>query len=374
MYITILRKRISILLTVLIVLASVSFGQVTVNAETQQGELGSQHPAIVAVYTDDEGNTYDGNALTPGSYTMTLSVSDLYSIADLQFTAYYDEAVLSFSLFGETLLSDTLPDTDSYVMSRTGGEFTFFVNSINNMAVLPGNGADLISIGITVKGDVPVDMQNVLDVNEDPNFTYICVNYDDSIGNTYNCYAISDSETYPGTIYPMTCDLSPNLTQYYTVSAYVGALASPNDTYGSYATTGAIVTISTENGEISSTTDDAGRFTLENVPNGTYVATISYKYGFDRTFTIEVSGADIVSDTMIGIVGCNWDETNMDITATDMAVYAMHINENSSSEGFDVGIDIDRSGDITALDMAIYDQFSNMTASEINYVDIEITA
>ncbi len=371
MYITILRKRISILLAVLIVLASVSFGQVTVNAEIQQGELGSQHPAIVAVYTDDEGNTYDGNALTPGSYTMTLSVSDLYSIADLQFTAYYDEAVLSFSLFGETLLSDTLPDIDSYVMSRTGGEFTFFVNSINNMAVLPDNGADLISIGITVKGEAPVDMQNVLDVNEDPNFTYICVNYGDTIGNTYNCYAISDPETYPGTVYPMTCDLSPDQTQFYTVSAYIGALISPTDQYGSFATTGATVTISTDAGDISATTDVNGKFTLENVPNGTYVATISYKYGFDRTFTIIVNGADVTSETMVGIVACNWDG-NAAINTNDYAYFNEQVGKTVNDADYDVGYNLDRNTAVNTNDYTIYNAFVGHTTNTMEYSDTVI--
>ena len=367
----IFRKRFCALLAVLAIAATVSFGQVPVNAETQQGELGSQHPAIVAVYTDDEGNTYDGNALTPGSYTMTLSVSDLYSIADLQFTAYYDEAVLSFNLFGETLLSDTLPDTDSYVMSRTGGEFTFFVNSINNLAVLPDNGADLISIGITVKGEAPVDMQNVLDVNEDPNFTYICVDYDDSIGNTYNCYAISDPETYPGKVYPMTCDLSPDQTQFYTVTAYIGALISPTDQYGSFATTGATVTISTDAGDISATTDDAGKFTLENVPNGTYVATVKYKYGFDRTFTIIVNGADVTSDTMVGIVACNWDG-NSNINTNDYVVFYESLGLYDSDEGYDVGFNLDRNSVINNNDYIIYYEFIGESITSIEYAETVI--
>lgn len=363
-----LKKSFCVLIAALMVIISFTFGQVTVNAETQQGELGSQHPAIVAVYTDDEGNTYDGNALTPGSYTMTLSVSDLYSIADLQFTAYYDEAVLSFSLFGETLLSDTLPDTDSYVMSRTGGEFTFFVNSINNMAVLPGNGADLISIGITVKGDVPVDMQNVLDVNEDPNFTYICVNYDDSIGNTYNCYAISDAETYPGTVYPMTCDLSPDLTQYYTVSAYVGALASPNDIYGSFATTGAVVKITTDYGEeISAITDQDGKFILNNVPNGTYTATITYEYGFDREFTIIVNGSDVISNTMIGIVGCDWNSDGS-INTSDYAIYNGSYLSNSLDDNYKDEVDITRDGSINTSDYGIYFSFYFESEDSFEYL------
>lgn len=369
----IFKKRICALFAVLAVLVSVSFGQFTVSAETQQGELGSQQPAIVAVYTDDQGVTYDGNALAPGSYTMTLSVSDLYSIADIQFTASYDEAVLSFSLLGETLLSDTLPHTDGYVMSRTGGNFTFFVTSTNSdMTVLPDNGADLISIGITVKGDAPVDMQNVISVNESPDFTYISVNYGDSQDTTHNCYALSDPDTFSGTVYPMTCDLSPDMTQYFTVSAYVGALASPGDVYGTYATTGAVVTVATESGEISATTDENGKFILENVPEGTYTATITYRYGFDRTFELIVDGSDIESDIMIGIIGCNWNQ-NSDITSADITVCNYSMSSTSQSDNYDVGLDINRSGDITAGDLAVAAMFLATTDS-YQYADTVITA
>lgn len=147
----------------------------------------------------------------------------------------------------------------------------------------------------------------------------------------------------------------------YTVSAYVGALANPDDTYGIYATTGAVVTITTEAGEISATTDETGKFTLENVPNGTYEASITYEYGFDRTFTIIVNGADVVSDTMVGIIGCNWNG-NSDVNAADMSVCNAVSGSTSVSESYVLGFDINRSGDINAADLSICSSFSGITA------------
>ena len=363
-------------------IVSVFVGPQAVSAETQQGALGTQKPAISAAYMDDLGTVYDGNALQPGSYDMVISVSDLYSIAQLGFTASYQEDLLSFDLLGEELLSDTAAyeeEMNGAVMDRLNGTFSFFLVTENpDKTVLSDNGADLLTIGITVKGDAPVDMQDVITVNTDPNLTFIDVDYGDTQGDwpnvVFDCYALSAPESYQATVYPMTCDLSPDLTQYYTVSAYIGALAAPDDAFGTYATTGATVSIQTEDGTpISAVTDSTGKFVLEKVPNGTYIATVTYKYGFTRTFTIIVDGADVESDTMVGIVGCNWDQTNTDITATDMAVYASHINETVESDSYDVGVDIDRSGDITALDMAVYAQFSNLTASEIQYTDIVVT-
>jgi len=363
-------------------IVSAFVGPQAVSAETQQGALGTQKPEISAAYMDDLGTVYDGNALQPGSYDMVISVSDLYSIAQLGFTASYQEDLLSFDLLGEELLSDTAAyeeEMNGAVMDRLNGTFSFFLVTENpDKTVLSDNGADLLTIGITVKGDAPVDMQDVITVNTDPNLTFIDVDYGDTQGDwpnvVFDCYALSAPESYQATVYPMTCDLSPDLTQYYTVSAYIGALAAPDDAFGTYATTGATVSIETEDGTpISAVTDSTGKFVLEKVPNGTYIATVTYKYGFARTFTIIVDGADVESDTMVGIVACNWDQTNTDITATDMAVYASHINETVESDGYDVGVDIDRSGDITALDMAVYAQFSNLTASEIQYTDIVVT-
>ncbi len=377
------KKGLCAVLAAITAIVSAFIGPQAVSAETQQGALGTQKPAISAAYMDDLGTVYDGNALQPGSYDMVISVSDLYSIAHLGFTASYQEDLLSFDLLGGELLSDTAAYADEMngaVMDRLNGTFSFFLVTENpDKTVLSDNGADLLTIGITVKGDAPVDMQDIVTVNTDPNFTFIDVDYGDTQGDwpnvVFDCYALSAPESYQATVYPMTCDLSPDLTQYYTVSAYIGALATPDDVFGTYATTGATVSIETEDGTpISAVTDSTGKFVLEKVPNGTYEATVTYKYGFTRTFTIIVDGADIESDTMVGIVACNWDQTNTDITASDVNIYAQHVGETNSSPNYDVGIDIDLSRDISAGDLAIYALFSGTLASEMHYAAVVINA
>ena len=381
-----LKKGLCVLLAAFTAVVSVSFGQLSVSAETQQGALGTQEPAISASYTDASGVVYDGNSLFPGNYNMILSVSDLHSIAHLQFSATYDESLLSFNLLGETLLSDTESfenELGGIITNRTNGEFSFFIFTTNeDLTILPDNCADLLTIGITVKGDAPVDMQNVISVNTNPSSTFIDVNYGDVTlpGDDVefnNCYALSESEDYLGMVYPMTCDLSPDLTKYYTVSAYVGALAAPEEEYGTYPTTGATVTITLEDGtQIQAETDNEGKFVLENVPNGTYTATITYQYGFDRDFKIIVNGADIESgpETMIGIVGCNWDAANNNITSSDLSVYALSLRSTVGSDNYVLGIDIDRNGSITSSDLAICARFMRYSSSEINYKKIILTS
>lgn len=157
----------------------------------------------------------------------------------------------------------------------------------------------------------------------------------------------------------------------YTVTAYIGALSAPEAEYGSYATTGATVTITTDAGEISAVTDETGKFVLENVPNGEYTATVTYKYGFDRTFKIIVNGADVTSETMVGIVGCNWDG-NSAINANDYSVYMQYVGAESTSEDYDTGIDIDRNNAINANDGSVYVGFVGSESSNYVYHDTVI--
>lgn len=191
---------------------------------------------------------------------------------------------------------------------------------------------------------------------------------------TYNI-EVSDNDSTRTTLMKAENTLVPYVAEApagYTVTAYVGALATPTDATGTYATTGATVSITTaDDTVISATTDDNGMFVLENVPNGTYTATITYKYGFERTFTIVVNGADVSSTTMVGIVGCNWDGNTV-INISDYNVYNQYKGLYSTDEGFDVGLDIDRLGVINIGDYNVYNKFKGLYSTDMTYADTTI--
>lgn len=365
------KKGISLILALSMALVLTAWQSGAVSASAASGELGTQQPAITASYLDSQGNPCNGNALPAGRYTMVLSVSDLASVSQMEFTASYDTDILSFSLIGAALLSDSLPQLDGIGPLTNGGRLIFGLASKNSdKTVLPNSAAQLLSIGITVSSQAPVDMENVITVDSSPRFTFIEVDYGDihetESGTAYDCYALSSPAGFSGTVYPMTCDLSPDIAQYYSVSAYVGALASPDDEYGSYHTTGAVVTVSTESGDISAVTDDSGRFTLENLPNGEYTAVITYKYGFSREFEIVVDGADIDSDVMIGIVGCNWDG-NDSVNTADYSLYSNFVGVTINDENYDKGFNLDNNHSINTADYSIYSSFVGVTTNNINY-------
>ena len=162
----------------------------------------------------------------------------------------------------------------------------------------------------------------------------------------------------------------PEVSSGYEVTGYVGALAKPTDTYGSYATTGATITITVNGTDVTAETDNDGKFIFPEVPDGTYTATITYAYGFTRTFTIVVNGADVAgtADKMIGIVGCNWDG-NETINPLDVTEYLKVAGASSGTAKYNVGIDVDRNNTINPLDVTNYLAFSGKSPATMTYAD-----
>ena len=352
---------------------------------------GSQTPVITASYTDSEGNVCDGNFLSPGRYDMTVSVSSLSRLAELQFTASFDPAVISAQGFVEFELS---ADNACWKQQELGldgmydssqGAVSFFVLSTDKEAgssAVAGSSLDLVTFGIEVLGDAAVDMQDVMQVNPSPYYTYISDSYFDvtviesgeSSESIPNVYALSAEAGYAGSIYGLTCDLSPELESLYTVTAYVGALASPDDQYGSYAVTGAKVAVTTEDGaEIFALTEDDGSFALTDVPNGTYEAKVTYDYGFDRTFTLIVNGADVNAgtDQMIGIVSCDWDGSGS-VNNADYSALSEVMGTMEGSDSYNVIYDIDRNATINNADYSIMSTFIGALAASHTPVAITI--
>lgn len=194
-------------------------------------------------------------------------------------------------------------------------------------------------------------------------------------GQTYNI-EVSDNDSTRTTLMKAENTLVPYVAEApagYTVTAYVGALAAPTDATGTYATTGATVSVTTEDGTvISATTDDNGMFVLENVPNGNYTATVTYPYGFERTFTIIVNGTDVTSTTKVGVVACNWDGNNV-INTLDYSRYAVVMGAYSYDSNYDAIYDINKDNVINTLDYGIYYSFMGMYDYQISYADITLS-
>lgn len=350
-------------------------------AEEYTSSIGTQKPVITAEYRDASGNVADGNALSAGTYEMVLRVDDLASISQMQFTASYDANVLSFSNGILPLATDSSLTLNAVHLESANGSFVFAYNSGNydSCSVLPDNGAELVKISLTVLGsavDTAIDINSALTLDTNPNRTFIEVDYRDAtvsgLSRVYKCYALSTADDFTGEVFPMECDLSPEISNGYSVSAYIGALVSPNEKYGSYPVTGAQVSIEVGGETLFAETDETGKFTFLNVPSGSYTATVSYKYGFTRTFTVKVENANVESAILVGIVACNWDGNTM-INAKDKSKYLSTLGLRASDAGYDVGVDIDRNGTINAKDKQIYLAFVGYSSDLITYADTVIS-
>lgn len=350
-------------------------------AEEYTSSISTQKPVITAEYRDASGNVADGNALSAGTYEMVLRVDDLASISQMQFTASYDANVLSFSNGILPLATDSSLNLNAVHLESANGSFVFAYNSGNydSCSALPDNGAELVKISLTVLGsavDTAIDINSALTLDTNPNRTFIEVDYRDAtvsgLSRVYKCYALSTADDFTGEVFPMECDLSPEISNGYSVSAYIGALVSPNEKYGSYPVTGAQVSIEAGGETLFAETDETGKFTFLNVPSGSYTATVSYKYGFTRTFTVKVENANVESAILVGIVACNWDGNTM-INAKDKSKYLSTLGLRAYDAGYDVGVDIDRNGTINTKDKQIYLAFVGYSSDLLTYADTVIS-
>lgn len=117
---------------------------------------------------------------------------------------------------------------------------------------------------------------------------------------------------------------------------------------------GATVTV----GDQVATTDENGAFTL-SLEDGTYTAVIHYVYGYDRTVTINVNGADIDAGS-ITMVSCNFNNTDAYIN------YADTIDYLSSVKSGDPKGDINADTYVNYADTLIFFTFVNV--SELNNI------
>lgn len=344
-------------------------------AEEYTSSIGTQKPVITAEYRDASGNVADGNALSAGTYEMVLRVDDLASISQMQFTASYDANVLSFSNGILPLATDSSLNLNAVHLESANGSFVFAYNSGNydSCSALPDNGAELVKISLTVLGsavDTAIDINSALTLDTNPNRTFIEVDYRDvtvsGLSRVYKCYALSTADDFTGEVFPMECDLSPEISNGYSVSAYIGALTSPNEKYGSCPVTGAQVSIEVGGETLFAETDESGKFIFNNVPAGSYTATVSYKYGFTRTFTIEVADSNVESSTMVGIVACDWSKDAV-INTNDKLSYLSLVSVKAGSDKYDLGVDIDRNGVINTNDKIIYLSFVGTKSVDFVY-------
>ena len=363
-----MKKSFSVYFSVFLILI-VSLFSFPLSAFAENEEKSS--PYLYAEYFAEDGKRADGNILSSGNYKMQFVLEGVSSLSEMEFTANYGSEVV-FNNFSTIADNDT--SVNALCRIENNNLILCFVSLNDDYTEVNSDGTVLFTADITVNSDSIVDMKQVVPVSTDPNFFFLETNYGDidksSVPYSYNCYGLGENSEYSfsGTVTTMVCDLSPELPTAHSVSAYIGALAKPTDSFGTYPVSGAVVTA----GGMTSVTDSNGQFVIDGLIPGTYEATVTYKYGFTRNFTIVVSDSDIKSDIMIGIVGCNLNGDTM-VTTADYAIYSRAVGASVGESGYDVGIDFNRDNMITTGDYAVYSRFVGYSVIDMVYAETYIS-
>jgi hypothetical protein len=303
-----------ILMAMLIFLPSTVFGAT--------GTLGTEEPYIYCTYTDSSGSEVNGDALTAGTYQMDVVLSDVSSASVVQVTATYTSDV-TVDENPVALLDSSVTDMKSMGCIIGDGNLVFgFVSENDDCSAIDGD-VVIASLAVTFANDC--DAEDVISVSDNPNLTFILADYGDGYDDTY---AIDTAyEGYNGTMYPMSCDVSPSAG--HTVSGEIVIMNSKDSltssgvpAYGTFSID--LYTDSARSNRYGATFESVYQslgdgaknvFELENLIPGTYYATITSEYSIARDITIIVSDSDI-TDVQIPMIVCDFDKDNY-ITADD---------------------------------------------------------
>lgn len=119
------------------------------------------------------------------------------------------------------------------------------------------------------------------------------------------------------------------------------------------------------NGETVATTGQDGTFTIPALANGTYTATLNYKYGYDRNITITVKDGNVDLGNL-GMLVCNFNKDGY-VNASDYATYLAASNTKLGAAKYNASCDFNHDGYINATDYAVYYAFYNARLSNAIY-------
>ncbi|MCM1285467.1 MAG: thiosulfate oxidation carrier complex protein SoxZ [Acetobacter sp.] len=331
----------------------------------QAAELGTENPYIYFTYEKD-GEEVNGNDLAYDTkYFCNIWIEGVENLSTLEVTATYDDTV-TCSTAPDTLMSDNVADITSigYLLNDGNMVFGFVSDNANNSAIDP-EGTLVASLEVTFSSfegaEEVLDAENHISVSENPNLTFAQVDYADGYENEY---AVADENNiygdYVGERYPLlTYDVSP--AKGHTVS---GSIVVMTDQYGTVSNKAAhgeytieiysdqdktklVDTVISQNVVENSVTTNQFKTNVP-LPNGTYYATVSFKYALTRDdVTIIVDNQDITG-AVIPVIACDFraDET-IDISDT------MNISNEASQGSIDLLYDLNDDSIVDVSDTMI---------------------
>lgn len=298
----------------------------TVSAAT--GTLGSEEPYIYFTYqnVDDDVET-DGNDLTAGTYNVSVHLSGMVNSSLIQVSATYDTEMASVDATPVSLLSDTVTDMESMGYILGDGDIVFGFVSTNDACSVLGEDIVVAQFQMTFAQDC--DAETVIAVSESPDYTFAQADYGDGYDDEYSLTPDAEKDVnYMGTLYLMTCDVTPAFG--YDVSASLVVMTDNTGAtnnvpvYGEYTVN---VYSDIERTDLirsvkSVKSENANSFVIQGLTDGTYYATISGEFSIPRDITIVVNNTDITWSS-IPIVVCNYNQDSGISSDDALAVYSV---------------------------------------------------
>lgn len=336
-----------------------------------QGTLGSETPYMYCAFTDAEGKMVDGNALTAGDYRVDVIVSDMDNASILQFTADYDEEVITSLEVTETIADDAESNVSlGGIKDENDGKLVVALASENDnyTALDAESGTRIASMDVTVETSAQtIDFEDYFTFSNDPDLTFIEADYADGYNDAY----VTDTTAQTAyNTYLMIADASP---EFLSVSAKVVMATSLDGESGTDGIGGISIYTDVNYDPVAVTAED-GTFTAL-VPRGTnklIITNHSFENGehaldstgttIDRT--VNISGKSSVNyEGVIPIIVCDWNSDGA-VTSGDKQKFNGALQATMGSEAYKRYFDLNGDDAITSGDKQIFNRFAgNVTPS-----------
>jgi hypothetical protein len=265
--------------------------------------VGSEKPNIYCTYTDSDGKQYDGDELPAGTYDVNFYLEGVSELSVVQVTAKYS-ADATVDTAAKPLLSDNIAGISSMGTITQNSNLVFgFVSDSDSCSAINSDGTLLATFSVAFANKC--DASNVISVSTSPNETFVLTDYNDGLKDEYAL--INQADDYDGSLYLMTCDVSPkgpgcDITGKITIATSLDGDTSDTGIGGINLT----VKTADDSTVATAVTDSNGDYTLADIPAGEYKMLISGETTIDRTVTLVVSDSKKVDD--LGIVICNYSK------------------------------------------------------------------
>lgn len=319
--------------------------------------IGSEKPNIYCNYTDSDGKQYDGDKLPAGTYDVNFYLEGVSELSVVQVTAKYS-ADATVDTAAKSLLSDKVTGISSMGTITQNSNLVFgFVSDSDSCSAINSDATLLATFSVAFANKC--DASNVISVSTSPNETFVLTDYNDGLKDEYAL--VKQADDYDGSLYLMTCDVSPKGPG----CDITGKIAIATSLDGSQYNKGIgniNLTVKAADGSAVATavTDSNGDYTLADIPVGEYTMLISGETTIDRKVTLIVSESKTVDTVAVCICDYNHDS---DVDSLDTLDFLTAFNN------YNVTCDFNGDGIVDAIDTLTYLTFFG---NKIQYLNVTL--